>query len=819
MKKIILMLCVFASFGINAQTYDFKTDQSLLTWTNSGGSNGVSVVSDGMVVSWIADKKPKVEITGASIDANANKYLSITLINNSSEAVQMQVQHDKNATSGIRYYLTPGDLATSLATPTTYVVDLTNAEWTGTMASVALVFRGAGNTNLANPSSSGDIIIQKIEFLSEVPVKDTYLFNSGAYNEGWVIDSGVSNDVASGIMTIVPTVNSSSKIAQNFFKLDPSVHSHLHITYKNESALNNQIRIQWILTSPSTRKGGNINISSSMTGFETLTYDLTTEKGTDWTTAEAIGFQIIIRDTNNGNNSSAGDFLIQSIVFNNSATPPNIFSAETDNDWATATNWSLNEIPTGASNVTIPTNTNTTIGASTAATVNNLDVDSAGSVTMSAGSSLIVNGTSTGNVTYNRTLNFVSGNTNGWHLVSSPVAGQAYNDAYGTTNSLATSGTKRGLATYNDANGAGLKYTYLENDDSNAGTFTAGMGYSMKRTATGTVAFTGTINTADVNGVSVVTANDGYNLLGNPYTSYMSSQTFLNANTNTTGQIWTWTEGGGYTARTAAENFIIAPGQGFFVSVASGSTVDFAESNQASGTDNFQKSEKTEINLTIKNGKLNRTAKLMFFDANVTKGFDWGYEGKAFTGVTTEMEVYTQLLEDNVGDKYQVQSLPKSEMESFVIPLGIKASARELTFSAEALNLPSGLKVFLEDRDNNTFNELTNVSEYKVTLNDALDGVGRFYVHTKSSAALSTDTVSLENVSVYATGKSNLRFVGLSQGKANVKLYNVLGKQVLSTSFTANGVQDISLPKLTSGVYIVQLDNEKGTLNKKIVLK
>ncbi len=556
-----------------------------------------------------------------------------------------------------------------------------------------------------------------------------------------------------------------------------------------------------------------------MTDFETITYDLAGEKGTDWTTAEAIGFQIIIRDTNNSNNSSAGDFLIQSIAFNNSVTPPNIFSAETDSDWATATNWSLNEIPTAASNVTIPTNTNTTIGASTAAAVNNLDVDSGGSLTMNAGSSLIVIGTSTGNVTLNRTLNFVSGNTNGWHLVSAPVAGQAYNDTYATTNSLATSDTKRGLATYNDANAAGLKYTYLEDDNSNAGTFTSGMGYSMKRSATGTVAFTGTINTADINGVAVTTANDGYNLLGNPYTSYMSSETFLNANTNTTGQIWTWTEGGGYTARTAAENFILAPGQGFFVSVASGSTVDFAESNQASGTDNFQKSEKTEINLVIESGKLSRTAKLMYFDANATKGFDWGYEGKTFTGVTNEMEVYTQLLEDNVGDKYQVQSLPKNDMESFVIPVGIKANAGEITFSADALNLPSGLKVFLEDNVTNTFTELTNSSNYKVTLNAALDGVGRFYVHTKSSAVLSTDSVSLEGVSIYPTGKSSLRVVGLSQGKANVKLYNVLGKQVFNTSFMANSIKDISLPKLTTGVYIVQLENQNGTLNKKIVLE
>ena len=489
-----------------------------------------------------------------------------------------------------------------------------------------------------------------------------------------------------------------------------------------------------------------------------------------------------------------------------------------DGDWDTDSTWDSGEVPSEADNVIIDHVVTKTSGS---ATVNDLTVNATKSLTLSAGVSLIVNGTSTGDVTYNRTLTEVSGDANGWHLVASPVAGETYNNAYATANSLATSTTNtslRGLATYDDSAGAGSKWSYLSTTDSNAGTFTSGIGYSMKRSATGTVAFTGTINTDDVDGVTVSTDSDGFNLLGNPYTSYMSSQTFLTANSNLESTIWTWSHGSGYTARTSGENFILAPGQGFFVDATSGTTVNFAESNQSSGTDNFQKSSKTQINLTITDGDKNRGAKVYYL-SNATNGLDNGYEGKLFGGVSHDLAIYTHLLSDSVGDDYQVQSVPNTGLEDMIIPVGIIASTgKEITISAEAFNLPQGLKVFLEDRSNGSFTELTATSNFKETLKTNLNGIGRFYLHTKSSA-LSTETAELEGVSIYTLDRSTLRLAGLSQGTAKVKLYNILGKQMLNTSFETTGVSDVRLPSLSAGIYIVQLETENGKLNKKIALE
>jgi len=46
----------------------------------------------------------------------------------------------------------------------------------------------------------------------------------------------------------------------------------------------------------------------------------------------------------------------------------------------------------------------------------------------------------------------------------------------------------------------------------------------------------------------------------------------------------------------------------------------------------------------------------------------------------------------------------------------------------------------------------------------------------------------------------------------------MLGKEVLQQNFSSNGVSDIAIPKLARGIYIVQLNTEKGKLNKKIII-
>ncbi|MDP5104918.1 MAG: T9SS type A sorting domain-containing protein [Polaribacter sp.] len=482
----------------------------------------------------------------------------------------------------------------------------------------------------------------------------------------------------------------------------------------------------------------------------------------------------------------------------------------TTSDWGTGSNWSSGFVPSEAVTVTIGSTSNDpVISSSTGANTRDLTLTSAG-LTIQSGGSLIVGGTPSGDITYNRTL----GTTN-WYLVSSPVSGETMtdmrsNNAFGTG-----SGSNIGFAPYTTADDSWSYFTTSSTD-----ALANGTGYSAKLNASGDISFTGTINTADVN-ASVSFLGNGFNLVGNPYTAYINSKTFLDANSNLDQtQLWVWNQASGmYEVKTNASAFILAPTQGFFVKANSGTQVTFGQTNQVNTGGTFQKSATTEVKLLMTDGESNRFAKIYYLD-NTTKGFDTGYEGEVFGGIKNSLDVFSQLVEDNQGKNYQVQSLPVSEMESTIIPLGLTTVAnKEITFAVEALNLPEGINVFLEDRKMNVFTNL-NDGNYKVTLSEATNGVGRFYLHTSSKSALSVDdNLALDNISIFKTNATTLRIVGLQQGNTSVKLFNILGKQVMNSSFEANGVKDIALPNLATGVYIVKLEAEAGNLNKKIILE
>ena len=233
----------------------------------------------------------------------------------------------------------------------------------------------------------------------------------------------------------------------------------------------------------------------------------------------------------------------------------------------------------------------------------------------------------------------------------------------------------------------------------------------------------------------------------------------------------------------------------------------------------FYRSSETSIKLAVTDGKSTRAAAINYMEGK-TSGLDPRFDIALFTGVPSDLSVYTHLLENNDGIAFERQALPNSDLASLVIPIGVKAEAnKEITFSAEAMNLPTGIKVFLEDRVHNTFTRLDEANAtYKVTLTAALDGVGRFYVHTTQSA-LSIDNVTLTGVSIFKANAATLRVTGLTQGKASISLFNVLGKQVMSTSFEATASKDISLPKLARGIYFVKVQTATSELSKKIILE
>ena len=497
--------------------------------------------------------------------------------------------------------------------------------------------------------------------------------------------------------------------------------------------------------------------------------------------------------------------------------------------WSNALNWATGSVPISSDNVYISSGLTNYPTVTSVVTINYL--------TIASGATLKATNTFTANVTYNRTL------TNGsqWYYMSSPVVGETYNDAWATANSVISGqNNNKGLSWYDNTSydtdtGAGDTETgywrYLQSDDSNNGSFNVGQGYGVITSSSTTVSFIGTgINTSSQTR-AITTDVSNFNMVGNPFTSFLNLGNFFVDNPKTTvlaeTEAYFW-NGSSYDTKTSGlhSTYEIAPGQGFFIEAAvdTNLTFDISDTNHlantAEGADTFQKSSRPEIHLFLSDGATSRYSNIYYINGTTT-GFDNGYDGKLFGGVSHPFALYTHLVSGSEGKHFQLQSLPKDNYENMVIPIGINADAgKEITFSTETLNLPTGLKVYLEDRETNTFTRLDELgNKYTIILNETSHGIGRFYLHTTESTLSSNTNSVFKNIRIYKTDHTTLRIIGLSPGKTTVKLFNMLGKQLLNSSFTTNDVHDISLPQLSTGIYLIQLESEKGTLNNKIILE
>ncbi|WP_075343957.1 lamin tail domain-containing protein [Tenacibaculum agarivorans] len=487
------------------------------------------------------------------------------------------------------------------------------------------------------------------------------------------------------------------------------------------------------------------------------------------------------------------------------------WSGVTDSDWNTASNWVDNLTPGSTDDVVIPAGLSNYPTVSSTTTVNSIHIGS--------GASLIANATINGNVTYSRNLP-----TNNWYLISSPVAGEAVQD-FIDNHTLATgtiSTNNLGLAPYNNT-GATI-WSYYQNGATTADDFVSGRGFSVKLASAGDISFTGTINSSNVQYRINTGGRNNFNLFGNPFTSYINSNTLvsLTANSNLLSEetVWLW-NGTDYVAYNMANGTIeIAPGQGFFVESSTNGDLTFETSNQShQSTDTFLREvPKSSFELFVENAGHKKGTKVFYIDGK-TKGFDNGYDSKLFGGVDYDFAIYTELLNDNDGRHLAIQSLPSTDIETMIIPIGLITEAnKEITFSIAETNLPSGVNIYLEDRKNNTF---TNLSEgnHTITLKNTSNGIGQFYIRASAKSLSNEDLEeNTSNISIYSSDNKEVTITGL-QDRANLKVFSVLGEELADTNINSNGVSKVSLANLATGVYIIKLNSESVNITKKIILE
>ena len=355
--------------------------------------------------------------------------------------------------------------------------------------------------------------------------------------------------------------------------------------------------------------------------------------------------------------------------------------------------------------------------------------------------------------------------------------------------------------------------------------------------------FDGLIETGNVNVPITVGAGSPWNLIGNPYSSYLNFKAFFDVLTdsenlgaaNQLDPAFTaiygynalidgssiWTTWDANNTNYASDN--ITPGQGFFVkSKVGGGSVAFTPDMRIIGdTDDFISGRPSTTNLAF--AKLNLTSSsnssstnFYFRDFN-TLGIDAGYDTGAYDQSADGM--FSNLVENNTGVSLVNQSLPFSSLSDLTVALVVNAVAGEpLTFSIDAsTSLPANTNVYIEDLVAGT-TTLLNTSNYVLTPASNLSGAGRFYL-VFSAKTLNTTKEDFSNIRMY-TAEKELIIAGLLLDNTRVKIFDLQGRVILSVPLeTSSQLNTINMNQFSSGIYIVQLTNETKVRSQKIILK
>lgn len=474
----------------------------------------------------------------------------------------------------------------------------------------------------------------------------------------------------------------------------------------------------------------------------------------------------------------------------------------TSNDWNTGANWSTGQVPANSADIILPSGLTNYPTASIPVTFNTLTINS--------GASFLPQSTATGTITIKRNLP-----TTNWYLVGAPLSGETAEDIIASHTFATGSGSNIGVATYNN-NGAS-RWNYYTS--AQTGAISSGVGFSVKLALAGDLIITGSANTSNVFFPIAVGSQDNFNLLSNPFLAYVNSATFATLNTGLLSEktLWLW-DGTQYQTYNEASPIELAPGQAFFVEASSSGNVTFETSNRShQSTDTFMRqTPSASFELLVDNGDVKKSTKV-FYIANKTKGFDNGYDSKLFSGVENDFKVYTNLLEGSQGNKLAIQTLPDSGFEDMVIPVGLESkSGEKITFSIASFNLPTGLNVYLEDREKSTFINLTE-EKHSLTFSEDIKGLGRFYIHTSAKVLHTKTLTALSGVDMYKAESDILIIHGLDV-EAEVRFFNLIGKEVFKTKVDAKLNNSIQLPRIVEGIYVVKLSTVKDELHKKIII-
>lgn len=500
------------------------------------------------------------------------------------------------------------------------------------------------------------------------------------------------------------------------------------------------------------------------------------------------------------------------------------------------------------------------ITLNTPTVLNNVTIQSGAALVVSAGNQLTVNGSFTNN----------SGNS-GFILQSNATGTATFLDNTTTPNTVNATvqqylGSQRNWYMSVPVSSFAVPsaqdyslYYYPENNENQStnngaywlnpsGNLSPMLGYIVKPSTNKTglpIEFAGILNSGSITSVTLTNSEatnptkHGYNLVGNPYPSYLNVMSAINNNPALTKTIWYKTRSTGLnpiyqfeTVQTATGlgtnntgtgtvTGYIPPMQSFWVKANAETTLTFDNSMRTHANPLIEGETVTTTPLkVIKSGKqdypvlrlqvsnnTNSDEAILYFNEHASDSFDAYDSPKMSNGINAIPEIFTLA----GTEKMAINGLHTLATTNSIV-LGFNTGAAN-TFSIAATQISgfgASTRIILRDNTLDIEQDLTDGITYTFS-SSAVSTVDRFRILFKTASittALHETTNSTENNSIKIVLNTDNQLVITRNGNIQpeeLSIYNTIGQCVFNT--TISNETSLLNCKLSAGIYVVKMKN------------
>lgn len=364
-----------------------------------------------------------------------------------------------------------------------------------------------------------------------------------------------------------------------------------------------------------------------------------------------------------------------------------------------------------------------------------------------------------------------------------------------------------------------------------SGSMQNGVGYAAQ--GAGNVSFVGPLNDGSISVpvYSYPSPNVSYNLVGNPYASAISINSFLTANSGTIqGVVYLWDDdnsgGSGWASNDyATHNGVggvaggggntptgnIASGQGFKVNALGNGNITFTNAmRNANNSQFFALGDNGKAWFSIVNEMNYFNQTLIGFMEDATEGEDWFYDAEKIRNFTY-LSLYSYLDDQPLA----IQGLPQLT-GSRVVPIGLASGVEgNVTFRLDSTHNMAGVDIILEDRYFGEFHDLST-GEY-IFLSGETEYTDRFFLHFSESVVTDVEEVVGEEINIF-TYEEQLYINTGNTSQLELTLINSLGQVVFTKEMNSSGITSVDISSLANGTYVARVIAGNAVKSEKVVI-